>query len=99
MNKNNISRRSVLKSAVALGAVGMAPGVLRAQNATDVIIIGAGMAGLNAALLLEEFGASVTVLEGRSRIGGRSGCECARPALSPPHAITPATPAQPATSM
>ena len=38
---------------------------------SDVIVIGAGLSGLNAALLLEEQGLKVTVLEGRDRIGGR----------------------------
>ncbi len=71
MNENNISRRAVLKSAAALAATSITPGVLRAQNSSDVIVIGAGISGLNAALLLEEFGASVTVVEGRRRIGGR----------------------------
>jgi monoamine oxidase len=37
----------------------------------DTIVIGAGMAGLNAALLLEAEGQRVLVLEGRQRVGGR----------------------------
>lgn len=43
----------------------------QAQSAADVIVIGAGLAGLGAAGLLEEAGLRVTVLEGRQRIGGR----------------------------
>ncbi|MEV7621169.1 flavin monoamine oxidase family protein [Microbacterium sp. NPDC089321] len=38
----------------------------------DVIIIGAGFAGLTAATLLAEQGRSVLVLEGRNRVGGRA---------------------------
>ena len=37
----------------------------------DVIIIGAGLSGLNAGLILEEMGAKVLILEGRDRVGGR----------------------------
>lgn len=37
----------------------------------DVLVIGAGLSGLHAALLLEEMGADVQVLEGRQRSGGR----------------------------
>jgi monoamine oxidase len=37
----------------------------------DVIVVGAGLAGLHAAMLLEELGLNVQVLEGRRRVGGR----------------------------
>lgn len=37
----------------------------------EVIVIGAGVSGLHAALQLERLGAKVTVIEGRPRIGGR----------------------------
>lgn len=37
----------------------------------DVVVIGAGLAGLNAALLLEAQGSDVLVLEAQNRVGGR----------------------------
>ncbi|MGJ8563076.1 MAG: FAD-dependent oxidoreductase [Alphaproteobacteria bacterium] len=46
------------------------PKVIQTKGA-DVIVIGAGLSGLNATLLLEEMGCSVTLLEGRDRVGGR----------------------------
>ncbi len=41
------------------------------MNQTQVLVIGAGIAGLAAARELQAQGISVTILEGRSRIGGR----------------------------
>ena len=38
---------------------------------TDVLVIGAGLSGLHAAMLLEDGGAKVQVIEARDRIGGR----------------------------
>lgn len=69
---SGINRRSFIKGIGA--AAGLSAGVARAQGARakpDVIVIGAGLAGLNAALLLEELGARVVCLEGRRRAGGR----------------------------
>jgi monoamine oxidase len=43
----------------------------RAANKTDVVVIGAGAAGLAAARELQEQGIDVVVLEARERIGGR----------------------------
>src|SRR5215475_4577652 len=37
----------------------------------DIIVIGAGVAGLTAAVRLAKAGRSVLILEGRERIGGR----------------------------
>lgn len=65
-----LDRRTLLKSSAALAAASYIPGA-RAQEMADVIVIGAGLSGLNAALLLEEQGQKVIVLEGRNRAGGR----------------------------
>ena len=40
-----------------------------AKEKFDAIVVGAGLSGLNAAILLEEAGLDVLVLEGRNRLG------------------------------
>lgn len=49
-------------------------------TSADVIVVGAGMAGIKAARDLVAAGASVIVLEGRARVGGRQ----APPPAAPP---------------
>ncbi len=71
-SNDRISRRS-FNIALASSLAGWA--LSRSAHATDtadVIVIGAGLAGLNAALLLEEQGYRVVVLEAADYIGGRT---------------------------
>lgn len=70
--RSGLSRRSFTG---ALGGTAALPLLGRkafAYESADVIIIGAGLAGLNAALNLEMEGFSVIVLEAQDYIGGRT---------------------------
>ena len=49
----------------------VAPRPTGPRKSIDVLVIGAGLSGLKSALLLEELGATVQVIEARQRIGGR----------------------------
>ena len=66
-----VSRRSFL---AGLGATVAAPRIVRAQVSSnpDVVVIGAGAAGLAATRVLAERGLDVTLIEASSRIGGRA---------------------------
>lgn len=66
------SRRDAV-SAIATGAAAlMLPRAFAgSRRDADVIVIGAGLAGLQAALLLQDEGLDVLVVEGNDRVGGR----------------------------
>lgn len=73
--RSGVSRRDFLKvggatvGALALGSAGRIPAF--AQAAPRIAIVGAGIAGLNAALVLKDHGVASTVYEAAHRVGGR----------------------------
>ncbi len=72
-----LTRREFLKAGGALGAIAATAGPAallrpaRAAASARIAIIGAGIAGLNAALTLQDKGLPSTVYEASDRIGGR----------------------------
>ncbi len=71
-SKNFMSRRAII-TALGAGLITRPLGAFAAPAVSnpDVLVIGAGLSGLYTALLLEELGATVQVIESRSRVGGR----------------------------
>ena len=66
-----LSRRAALQSATAAAALTGLARPVHAVTESDVLVVGAGLSGLRAALDLQEQGHKVQVIEGRKRVGGR----------------------------
>lgn len=65
-----LSRRTFLKGTAATALLANTPGA-RSNETSDVLVLGAGLAGLSTALQLTDAGVSILLLEARKRAGGR----------------------------
>ena len=70
--KRAFPRRHFLQTGSASLACAHAYGAHAAEERVDVLVLGAGLAGLNAAITLQDEGYKVLVLEGSNRVGGRA---------------------------
>jgi len=66
-----IGRRQFLKTSLSGLAIATLPGVSFSQSNPDVVVVGAGSAGLSAMAELNRRGISAICIEGMNRIGGR----------------------------
>jgi len=73
---SQVTRRTLIGAGAAAGASGLLPRAAAARTAkprrADVIVVGAGLSGLQAATDIAAKGKSVIVVEARDRVGGRT---------------------------
>lgn len=73
-NSKGLTRRNLLQFSAGVAgyaSLGLRPSFAAGKSDYDVVVIGAGLAGLNAAINLQDLGFSVKVIEGSERVGGR----------------------------
>ena len=68
---STLTRRRLLQGSLAGIAAGLSGGCAKNRSGRKVVVVGAGLSGLNAALILERWGFEVQVVEARERVGGR----------------------------
>ena len=85
--QTGLTRRDFLKAAGATAGAAALSGPIAAFAAPPprIAIVGGGIAGLNAALTLQDAGYSASVFEASSRVGGRMHSDSPLGPLSSPH--------------
>ena len=66
-----LTRRRLLEGSIATLLASASAGCNGMGSGRRVVVVGAGLSGLNAALILERWGFEVDVVEAKTRVGGR----------------------------